>query len=352
MKSMKNEPVKIGLVGLNFGAGMADSYIFNQPAEKFVKIVAVCDLNREKACAYAAKHQLPVFYEFDELLKNSEIEAILLMTPPFGRAKLIRKCIAAGKHVLTTKPFELDPDEALSVLLDAREKNIIIHLNSPAPLPSSDLAKIREWTQKYDLGRPVSGDWETYAMYNEKADGSWLDFPEKCPLAPIFRLGIYGINELTAIMGEVEDVEIVSSRIRTGRPTPDNAKILIKFKNGAIGSVYAALCIGDGRLYPAALTLHFEHGTITKVQERDAGTSKFDKLSLHLRALAEGKIIKEECSLSPSNRSGSYQFDNFCCAVRNGRSADEIEPEVIAAGIRAIAKMAKKEKESENVQLK
>lgn len=342
MSDEKN-PVRLGLVGLNFGAGLADRKIFGTDAERFVKIVAVCDLDRDKAKAYAERHSLPNCRDLDEMLGNPDIEAVMLMTPPAGRAGLIRKCLSAGKHVLTTKPFELDPEAALAVLKEARERNLAVHLNSPAPLPSADLLKIREWQRKYDLGDPVSGHWETYAMYHEKADGSWLDSPEKCPAAPVFRLGIYGINELIAVMGEVSDVEVISSRMRTVRPTADNAGILIRFAGGAIGSVYAALCIDDGKLYPASLILHFERGTIFKTQEREAGTGDFSEVAMRLQTRSEGRLVEESCSLPAGERSGSYQFENFYRAVRSGGLPGEVAPEIIAAGIRVIAKMREKE---------
>ena len=231
-------PLRLGLVGLRFGAGLAQRQIFNDPEnQKYVRIVKVCDRIREKADAYGEKNNIPVCYDLDDLLKDPEIEGIMLMVPPAGRAALIRKCIDAGKHVLTTKPFELDPEAALEVLKYAREKNVIVHLNSPAPMPSFDLKQIREWQAKYDLGRPVAAHWESYAKYSEKADGSWFDSYDSCPAAPIFRLGIYGINELIAIMGKVENVEVVTGRIATGRPTPDNAQLMMRFESGAIGSI-------------------------------------------------------------------------------------------------------------------
>ena len=150
-------PLRLGLVGLRFGAGLAQRQIFNDPEnQKYVKVVKVCDRIPEKADAYAEKNGIPACYDIEELLRDPEIDAIMLMIPPAGRAALIRKCIDAGKHVLTTKPFELDPEAALEVLKYAREKNVIVHLNSPAPMPSCDLKQIREWQKKYSKTKPTT----------------------------------------------------------------------------------------------------------------------------------------------------------------------------------------------------
>ena len=342
------DPVKTGLVGLRFGAGLAAGRIFGTENEKYIRLVAACDIKKDKADAFAQKYGLAAWYDLDEMLRSADIEAVMLITPPAGRAGLIRKCLRAGKHVLTTKPFELDPEEALSVLREARERGLVVHLNSPAPHPSCDLAQIRLWQRKFDLGRPVSGLWETYAQYHETADGSWFDDPKRCPAAPVFRLGIYGINELIAVFGKVRSVEVATGRISTGRPTPDNAQVLLRFESGALGSIYASLCIGDGTLYPSALTLHFENGTVRKTQVRPLGEKDFTEVKMSLQTVVEGKVHREEVTLPATERSGSYEFDRFCAAVRQGPAPDETDQETIAEGVRVIAMMAEKEQRQLN----
>lgn len=48
---------------------------------------------------------LPQFGDLDALLRDGpEFDALALCTPPQGRAELVRKALAAGKHVLMEKP--------------------------------------------------------------------------------------------------------------------------------------------------------------------------------------------------------------------------------------------------------
>lgn len=346
MSATQSNPVRTVLVGLRFGASLADRKIFNtNENDDFIKIVGVCDRDREKADAYSSRHgNLPVYYDLDDVLELDDVEAVMLMLPPDGRAGAVRKCLQAGKHVLTTKPFESDPEAALAVLKEARAAGLTVHMNSPAPLPSDDLAQIQKWHRKFDLGKPISAHWETYAPYNEVADGSWFDSYEKCPAAPIFRLGIYGINELIAVLGEVEEVELFTSRMTNRRLTPDNAQLMMKFASGAIGSIYAALCVSDGQYYPAGLTLHYERGTIYKRQVRHFEDKIFTHIEMRVTTAVDGKFYEETVTLPAVNRSGEYQFENFYNAVRNGISENETSPEAIASGIKVINMMAAKEK--------
>lgn len=55
--------------------------------------------------APVAYQGLPQYANLDDLLNNGpEFEALALCTPPQGRADLVRKALAAGKHVLMEKP--------------------------------------------------------------------------------------------------------------------------------------------------------------------------------------------------------------------------------------------------------
>lgn len=336
--------IKLGLVGLNFGAYMAKREISDGgPGGDYVQITGACDLDRSRSERFGKEHRITVYADLDEMLSDPDIEAIGLFTPPAGRAELVRTCIRAGKAVMTTKPFELDPAAALTVLREARQAGCVVHLNSPGPLPAGDVAKINEWHETYALGRPIAVRWETYARYREAADGSWLDSPEKCPVAPIFRLGIYGINELVELLGDVDSVQVTSSQIFTGRPTPDNAELNLRFANGAIGSVFASLCIGDGLPYPAGLILHYENGTIIKRQLRSRNT-KCNSLELKLNCIHDGQFVEDSVELDPEQRSGAYQWRNFYEAVRKGQPLDgEIAPETVATAIAVIAAMRRAE---------
>ena len=340
-------PVRLGLVGLNFGAHLAKRDLFAEENGEYVRLAGVCDLDQAKAAAFAQRHGVGAWKDLDALLSDPAIEAVGLFTPPAGRAALVRRCIQGGKHVMTTKPFELDPEAALAVLREAREAGIAVHLNSPGPLPADDVAKIAEWREAYALGRPIAARWETYAKYQEKADGGWMDSPVRCPVAPVFRIGIYGINELIQILGRVASVQVVESRITTGRPTPDTAELALHFENGAIGSVFASFCIGNGYAYPASLVLHFENGTITKRQHRAGSTARsadFDSIELTLNAIRDGEYVEDHATLAPRGRSGAYQWRSFHAAVRTGVPLPgETTPESIAAGVAVVAAMARAE---------
>ena len=329
--------VKIGIVGLNFGKYIIEQ-LLTGTAKDYFELAAVCDIDTNKAMETAEKFAVKAYFDLDELLLNPDIPAIGLFTSPVGRAELIRKIIYSGKDVMTTKPFEVDPDKALEVLKEADRMGKAVHLNSPSPLLPPDLVQIRKWVKEYDLGRPIACRCDSWTSYRENMDGSWYDDPNKCPVAPIFRLGIYLINDLVRLFGKAEKVQVMQSRIFTNRPTSDNAQLGIQFENGLIANIYGSFCINDGQYYRNSMILNYENGTIY----RDIGLIKLGeanglKMSVIKHDLMDTHTIKH-------GRSGDYQWDVFYRTINGERPDSMITPEEVVEGVKIIKAMNKAQK--------
>ena len=331
----------MAVVGLRFGRHVIEDQIINGPAKPYIELKGVFDLDVKKMVPDAARNGVHIYQSIEEILADPCIEAVGLFTPPEDRAGLIKKIIHAGKHVMTTKPFELNADHALSVLKEARALGRIVHLNSPEPFPDGETAQVLAWQIKHDLGRPVAARWETYTRYNEKADGGWYDDTARCPVAPVFRLGIYGINQLLRLCGRVSSLSVAHSRLFTGRPTPDNAELSLTFENGALGSVFASFCIDDARHYANTLCIHYERGTVTSEAHRTRENHDVVAKRLHIRSLKpDGKLHEEQTILEEDSLLGSYQWAAFYRAVREGEVlTNEVSPDIIAHSVQVINAM-------------
>lgn len=329
----------IGVVGLNFGAHVVRNELLAGPGARFFKLVAVCDQDRPKAEAMAAELGIRPYGDLEALLADPAVEVVGLYTGPAGRADLLRRIIRADKDVMTTKPFELDADAGLAVLREARALGRVIHLNSPSALPASDLRQILAWRDRYDLGQPVACRMEAWAPYFEKADGSWYDDAQRCPVAPVFRIGIYLVNDLLTLLGEPECVTVLSSRIRTGRPTADNGQLSLRFRNGALANVFASLCVGDGQSWRNTATVNYERGTIYRNPPPSPRASPTQLLLVR----DEGKGAAVAARAELQDYSGMYDWESFHRAVRGEPLPGELTPEQIVLGIRVIHAMARAE---------
>ena len=332
---MKPNPVKIGIVGLRFG-NIVVQELLRPENRQFLEVAALCDQNEPLAGQLAAEYGVSKTYSsLDTLLADPEIEAVGLFTGPDHRAKLIDQILDSGRDVLTTKPFERSAAEARRVLKKARSLGRVIHLNCPTPTPPKDIRQIDEWIREFNLGRPIGYRAMTWCSYREKADGSWYDDPVRCPAAPIFRLGIYLINDVSRYFGEIEDLSVLQSRIFTERPTSDSAQLSLIHKNGAIGSIYASFCVNDGRKYLHALELNFENGTIFRNTGADAVNGKI-QLAL-VAAGSDGNSIRQRRELDAAV--GDYQYDQFYKAVRGEMLDNPTSDDQIINGIKVLERL-------------
>ncbi|MEO7934184.1 MAG: Gfo/Idh/MocA family oxidoreductase [Chthoniobacterales bacterium] len=322
------------LVGLGFGQWVLKDFLTGAKADPFFKLQAVCDLDLDLAKRVAAEYGVRAESSLDRLLRDSTIEVIGLFTGPTGRAALIRKIVAAGRHVMTTKPFETDP-AAADVLELAKERGCVVMMNSPQrPECRVDLTAISEWQVEFSLGEPIAVHSEVWASYCEKADGGWQDDPRTCPAAPLFRLSIYAINDLISLFGKVESVGVLTARRFTDRPTPDNACAQMKFLNGMLASFTSSFCVDDTEPYQSSLILHFQRGTIYRNMMRAVrGTpSKGVSLNLVCSQGGERRLAQMEIPISI----GEYPWEVLYQAIAQKSQSFMPDTEVVAEGLRVI----------------
>lgn len=91
------------------------------------------------------------YSSYDELLADSNIDAVYVPLPPALHFEWGKKVLNAGKHLLMEKPFTVNVKETEQLLKLAEEKGLAIHENYMF-LYHSQLAKIKEMIADGSLG--------------------------------------------------------------------------------------------------------------------------------------------------------------------------------------------------------
>jgi scyllo-inositol 2-dehydrogenase (NADP+) len=114
--------MKIAAVG--YGQEFKMAKIHLQSAEKSrLKAVGVADIDPKvlEVAESDFPNGIATFNSLDEMLKLSDAEMITLVTPHNLHAPMALQCLAAGKHVVTEKPFTVSVAEATAVIDAARK---------------------------------------------------------------------------------------------------------------------------------------------------------------------------------------------------------------------------------------
>ncbi len=114
--------VKIGIVGCG---GIANGK--HLPAIQKngnYEIVAFCDIIEEKAVAAKEKYgtaDARVYTDYSELVKETELEAVYVLTPNKSHCAISVAAMKAGKHVMCEKPMAKSYEDAKLMLDTAKE---------------------------------------------------------------------------------------------------------------------------------------------------------------------------------------------------------------------------------------
>jgi predicted dehydrogenase len=144
---------RIGLVGCG---GIAATHLAAYRKAGF-HVAALCSRSAETAAARQKEYfpDAEIFTDFEAILRRDDIEVLDLVPHPEHRASLIERAIAAGKHVLSQKPFVVDLDlgRRLCDLADERGVRLAVNQNGRwAP----HLSYLREAVRAGVLGKPLT----------------------------------------------------------------------------------------------------------------------------------------------------------------------------------------------------
>ncbi|RKY33491.1 MAG: gfo/Idh/MocA family oxidoreductase [Candidatus Omnitrophota bacterium] len=152
--------IKIGIIGCgHWGPNFVRT--FNKLKDTTVKYV--CDLD-SKRLREIKKRFSSVFTStsFRDILKDSEIDAVVIATPAVTHYQLAKEALKFGKNVLIEKPFVLNPQEANYLIRLAKRVNKII---MPGHIFEyhDGVRIIRNYTREGKLGK-------IYYMYSRRTN--------------------------------------------------------------------------------------------------------------------------------------------------------------------------------------
>lgn len=91
--------LKLGVVGLQRG----HAHALNALKAENIELTAVCDINSGRADWRAQSYgdQVKVYYDYHDLLKDPNVDAVVMATPIDVHAETVIAALEAGKHVLS-----------------------------------------------------------------------------------------------------------------------------------------------------------------------------------------------------------------------------------------------------------
>jgi predicted dehydrogenase len=244
----RTEPVSVGFIG---AGNVLAAYL--QALDRLIPrgeatLGGICARNRRRWPQLRSRRPGVVLYEHAADLLVSNVEVIVIVTPPDSHAELARAAITCGKHVLVEKPLAATVREARSLMSLARRHRRLL-VAAPFVQQSPTFAFLHQALHRGAIGKIHSAR----ALYGNLGS-DWAGWYHDSGLGALAEIGVYNLKSLTAILGPVESVfhqETRSARTRriSGRRLPqvdaDVALTVLRHAGGALSSITSSHAIAQ-----------------------------------------------------------------------------------------------------------
>ena len=202
--------INLSIIGCGNVTEVKSGPAFNKVADS--RLVAVMRRNAELAEDYARRHNIPRFYTVaDDLINDSEINAVYIATPPLNHAEYALKTLNAGKPVYIEKPMALNYTECVMINDAAKKNNLPVFVAYyRRTLPG--FLKIKDLIEAGEIGKPRFVQFQilNYPSEDEKAGRlPWRVIPEISGAGHFFDLASHQLDYLDFLFGPVRKVSSV-----------------------------------------------------------------------------------------------------------------------------------------------
>ena len=198
---MMVQPVGVGFIG----AGMiSDTYLEHLAQFPEVSVVAVGDIDTDRAAAQAAKHGIGFSGAPDEILAHESVELVVNLTIPAVHAEVSLAAIEAGKHVWSEKPIATQHADAKRLLERAAEKGLRVGIAPDTVLGQGVQSALRA-IRAGEIGRPIGA----YTAMMSLGPDKWHPNPDfffQPGAGPVLDMGPYYLTTLVNVFGSVAKV--------------------------------------------------------------------------------------------------------------------------------------------------
>ena len=280
-----------------------------------VEIICACEHNEAKAREFAAQFGIPCSNNFQDILKNPDIDVIDAAVPSGLHAEIGIAAAKAGKHVIVEKPIDVTLEKA-DRLINAC-KNAGVTLGVMSQYRFLDAAqKLYELVKNDKLGTLIHGEasikwYRSMEYYNS---GDWRGTYKLDGGGPFINQGIHFIDLLLSVMGRVKWVYGKTRTSVLDIEVEDIGMAMLEFKNGASGVIQASTATFPG--LPARLDIHGTNGTVIIEGEKLVFVHIKGEEPYRTSGVAEGGAAKPMAiELEPFVR----EFKDFVSAIRDKR---------------------------------
>jgi UDP-N-acetyl-2-amino-2-deoxyglucuronate dehydrogenase len=227
------------------------------------KLVAVCDIQEDRAKFYGEKYDVPWFTDMHQMMKemSDQIDVISILTHSGAHAQHTVELAPYGKHIVVEKPMALTLDDADKMIQACDQSGVKLFVVKQNRF-NYPVIKMREALESGRFGKMVLGTvrvrWcRTQEYYDQDAwRGTWA-----WDGGVFANQASHHIDLLQWMMGDVESVYCKTRTALVNIEAEDTGVVVLKFKSGALGIIEATTATRPKDL-EGSISILGEKGTV------------------------------------------------------------------------------------------
>jgi predicted dehydrogenase len=259
MAAEEHRKVRVGMVGGGPGAGIAETHrTAMRIDDRYVIVAGVFSRDPRKSLSAAKKLNIPedrIYADYvamadaESKRNDNRIDAVVIVTQTASHYEIARKFLETGINVICDKPLCLTLAEAKELKTLVEKGGLIFCLthnysgyamvrHAARMVRNGDLGKVKVVQAEHASG------WAIRLLEKEDhPQAVWRTDPKVLGDASVlYDLGTHAHQLSRFVTGlEVTEVAAEMNQIVEGRAIKDNANLLLRFSNGARGTLWASM---------------------------------------------------------------------------------------------------------------
>ena len=236
---------RIGLIGLGMAVAPHASGLLDLADQ--VEVAYGFSPSAERRTAFARRFDFPLCDRLETMLDDASVTAVLVLTPPNTHLDIVRRCAAAGKHVLLEKPVEVTSERARELVTLCRDAGVTLgivlqHRFRPAALALAEAIAGGELGALVNCSTSIRL-WRPQSYYDEPGRGTL----ERDGGGVLITQGIHTLDLMLSLAGPVEEVMAYAATTAVHRmQAEDLVCAAARFACGALGTIEATTAAYPG----------------------------------------------------------------------------------------------------------
>jgi predicted dehydrogenase len=212
-----------------------------------IRITMAVSRDPSRHAEFAKRTGVKVVSSFARVLKNPEIDAVILASPHSLHCAQIVQAAKAGKHVFVEKPFTLSRKTAEKAIAACEKAQITLAVGFNRRFAPAFVEMLRR-IEAGEIGEVLHVEGQNSGPTGHNlTPGNWRATRKEAPGGGMTARGVHALDCMIRVAGPVASICASSQKraLPVAIDMDDTTAMLLKFQRGASGCLTAVFATGD-----------------------------------------------------------------------------------------------------------